>query len=214
MCVGAPCNASAPFSRRRLAEKDRAILERGVRAFVSYIRGYKEHHCKFIFRLSDVDLGRLAYCFGLLRLPRMPEIKRKGRTLAFEPSSVDPETVPFRDKAREKQRRQGEAAREVKREKERQERQAKAAQHAQQAALQKLPSAKRKKLATRQDQHDMEEDYHMLRRIKVSPRVEQSAGDRDATSLVRISLGSCRGASCLVASSPRYGALRAEGENV
>jgi hypothetical protein len=35
---------------RRQAEGDRELMERGVKAFVSYVRGYKEHHCKFIFR--------------------------------------------------------------------------------------------------------------------------------------------------------------------
>jgi hypothetical protein len=27
-------------------------MEAGMRAFVSYIRAYKEHHCKFIFRMQ------------------------------------------------------------------------------------------------------------------------------------------------------------------
>ena len=28
------------------------VLEAGTKAFVSFVRGYKEHHCKFIFRLQ------------------------------------------------------------------------------------------------------------------------------------------------------------------
>lgn len=27
-------------------------MEAGTKAFVSYVRAYKEHHCKFIFRLQ------------------------------------------------------------------------------------------------------------------------------------------------------------------
>ena len=27
-------------------------MEAGMKAFVSYVRAYKEHHCKFIFRLQ------------------------------------------------------------------------------------------------------------------------------------------------------------------
>ena len=27
-------------------------MEKGSRAFVSYVRGYKEHHCRFIFRVQ------------------------------------------------------------------------------------------------------------------------------------------------------------------
>ena len=33
-----------------LVTKDRDVLEKGTRAFTSYIRAYKEHHCSFIFR--------------------------------------------------------------------------------------------------------------------------------------------------------------------
>jgi ATP-dependent RNA helicase DDX55/SPB4 len=33
-----------------LVTKDRDILEKGTKAFTSYIRAYKEHHCAFIFR--------------------------------------------------------------------------------------------------------------------------------------------------------------------
>lgn len=33
-------------------------MEKGSRALVSLVRGYKEHHCKFVFRLQ---VG-LAYC--------------------------------------------------------------------------------------------------------------------------------------------------------
>lgn len=37
---------------RRESETDRSVMEKGTRAFVSFVRGYKEHHCKFIFRLA------------------------------------------------------------------------------------------------------------------------------------------------------------------
>ena len=60
----------------------------------SQIRGYKEHQCRFIFRLADVDLGRLGHVFGLLRMPRMAEIKHAAVALkSFRPSAVDPDTV-------------------------------------------------------------------------------------------------------------------------
>ncbi|KAL4439653.1 hypothetical protein ABPG75_002654 [Micractinium tetrahymenae] len=37
---------------QRQAEADRLVMETGTKAFVSYVRAYKEHHCKFIFRLQ------------------------------------------------------------------------------------------------------------------------------------------------------------------
>lgn len=35
---------------RSAAKNDRDVMEKGLRAFVSYIRAYKEHHCSYIFR--------------------------------------------------------------------------------------------------------------------------------------------------------------------
>ena len=35
---------------KSMALRDRDVLEKGTRAFTSYIRAYKEHHCAFIFR--------------------------------------------------------------------------------------------------------------------------------------------------------------------
>ena len=64
------------------------------------VRGYKEHQCRFIFRLADVDLGQLGHVFGLLRMPRMAEIKHAAVALKnFRPSPVDPDTVKASTKA-------------------------------------------------------------------------------------------------------------------
>lgn len=38
------------FQIRTAAKKDRDVMEKGLRAFVSYIRAYKEHHCSYILR--------------------------------------------------------------------------------------------------------------------------------------------------------------------
>jgi ATP-dependent RNA helicase DDX55/SPB4 len=35
---------------REAAAADRDVLEKGTRAMVSFVRGYKEHQCKYIFR--------------------------------------------------------------------------------------------------------------------------------------------------------------------
>jgi hypothetical protein len=45
---------------RAAAEGDREVMEKGSRAFVSLVRGYKEHHCKFVFRLQV----RFRHCLG------------------------------------------------------------------------------------------------------------------------------------------------------
>ncbi|KAF6080921.1 DEAD-box helicase 55 [Phyllostomus discolor] len=81
---------------RATALADRAVFEKGVRAFVSHVQAYAKHECSLIFRLK-------ARGFALLRMPRMPELR--GRQFPdFEPADVDTDSIPFRDKVREKQR--------------------------------------------------------------------------------------------------------------
>jgi len=92
-------------SIRKFVLKDRDILEKGTKAYTSYIRAYKEHHCGFIFRFSALDLGLLASSFSLLRLPKMPELRDKKLT-NFVPAGpeVNIHAIPFKDKARESSR--------------------------------------------------------------------------------------------------------------
>ncbi|EDV90523.1 GH14140 [Drosophila grimshawi] len=54
---------------------DRGIYDKGMRAFVSHVRAYTKHECSAILRLKDLDLGKMATAYGLLQLPRMPELK-------------------------------------------------------------------------------------------------------------------------------------------
>jgi len=69
-------------------------MEKGIKAFVSFVRAYKEHQCKFIFRLADLDLAQLATALGLLKLPKMPEMRKtKQRLEGFTPSALDPNDV-------------------------------------------------------------------------------------------------------------------------
>lgn len=51
------------------------MYEKGKLAFVSYIRAYTKHECSHIFRTNELDYVKLAQGFGLLHLPKMPEIK-------------------------------------------------------------------------------------------------------------------------------------------
>jgi ATP-dependent RNA helicase DDX55/SPB4 len=61
---------------------DRTLLEGGSRAFMAFLRAYKENQCSFIFRTDALDVASVAYAYGLLRLPRIPEtaaLLRQGR---------------------------------------------------------------------------------------------------------------------------------------
>lgn len=46
-----------------------------AKAFVSAVRAYSKHEAAYIFRLRDLDVFGMGTSFGLLRLPRMPEIR-------------------------------------------------------------------------------------------------------------------------------------------
>lgn len=88
---------------RAMAMADRAVFEKGMKAFVSFIQAYAKHECSLIFRLKDLDFASLARGFALLRMPRMPELRGK-QFPDFVPTDIDTDTIPFKDKIREKQR--------------------------------------------------------------------------------------------------------------
>jgi ATP-dependent RNA helicase DDX55/SPB4 len=164
---------------RAKCETEREFMDRGVRAFVSFVRGYQEHSCRFIFRVRELDLGALALALGLLRLPRMPETKhlrqRRGDDsdggAGFVQSPVDPETVPYKDKTREKQRQQRLAQQAAdapaKPGRAQQRKDAAAAAHAAPAAPpHRLPAQKRRQVQQRADDDDLDADWRMLKKLK------------------------------------------------
>ncbi|XP_043253012.1 probable ATP-dependent RNA helicase DDX55 homolog [Colletes gigas] len=88
---------------RNLQKKDRLLFDKANRAFVSYIQAYNKHECNLILRLKDIDLGKLALSFGLLRMPRMPELKGRD-TSAFEPENIDTNSIAYSNKQKEQHR--------------------------------------------------------------------------------------------------------------
>src|SRR6266542_2011733 len=50
-----------------------------MKAFVSFVRAYSKHEASYIFRVKDLDMVGVARCYGLLRIPRMPELKTANR---------------------------------------------------------------------------------------------------------------------------------------
>ncbi|XP_016920140.1 probable ATP-dependent RNA helicase DDX55 homolog [Apis cerana] len=88
---------------RDLQKQDRFLFDKANRAFVSYIQAYNKHECNLILRLKDIDLGKLAMSFGLLRMPRMPELKGKDIS-SFGEEHVDINSIAYSDKQKEKSR--------------------------------------------------------------------------------------------------------------
>ncbi|KAI9600030.1 hypothetical protein KEM48_000244 [Puccinia striiformis f. sp. tritici PST-130] len=61
---------------KKIVKTDRGLHDRGVKAFVSYVQFYSKHETSYIFKLDQLDLLSLAFHgFGLIKLPKMPELK-------------------------------------------------------------------------------------------------------------------------------------------
>lgn len=55
---------------------------------MSLVRAYSKHEASYIFRVKDLDLVGTARCYGLLRLPRMPEFKNVDKS-SWNDADVD-----------------------------------------------------------------------------------------------------------------------------
>ncbi|KAL8624710.1 ATP-dependent RNA helicase ddx55 [Nucella lapillus] len=169
---------------RHLATKDRALYDKGMRAFVSFIQSYIKHECNMIFRLKDLDFGQLATGFGLLRIPKMPELKGRKVT-AFIPAEVDINAIHFKDKTREKLRQQKLESGERKEKKKqahrveteawskqkerkgnRQKRRDKKDRKKQTQEEKEGSSKKREREETEEDLDDLEKDMRLIKKLK------------------------------------------------
>ncbi|KAK9746639.1 DEAD/DEAH box helicase [Popillia japonica] len=86
---------------RQLQLKDRVLMEKATRAFVSHIRAYSKHECSLLLRIKDLSIGAMAATYGLLQLPKMPELKNKDSSDFPIVENFDFNAVPYKDKDRE-----------------------------------------------------------------------------------------------------------------
>lgn len=70
------------------------IYEKGKQAFVSYIKAYSKNECSHIFQIKELDFVKLGYGFGLIHLPRMPEIKKELKYESFV--KVETSQIPYK----------------------------------------------------------------------------------------------------------------------
>ncbi|GBP23870.1 Probable ATP-dependent RNA helicase DDX55 homolog [Eumeta japonica] len=85
-----------------LQKKDRAVFEKGQRAFVSHMRAYSKHECNILLQFKELPLGKIASSYGLLKLPLMPEIKQEHKEQFMGPKEViDFNSIPYKDKQKE-----------------------------------------------------------------------------------------------------------------
>ncbi|KAA8574915.1 hypothetical protein EYC84_004152 [Monilinia fructicola] len=83
---------------------DRALYDKGQRAFVSWVQAYSKHQASSIFRVADLDWTDLGNAWALVRLPKMPELKKweGDKTLGIK---LELSEYAYKDKVREKARR-------------------------------------------------------------------------------------------------------------
>jgi ATP-dependent RNA helicase DDX55/SPB4 len=84
-------------------ENDRDLYDKSVKAFVSFIRSYQAHQAKYIFDLSKLDIVSVMRSFGILKIPKMPEIKKFDTSLFVE-SLVKVYEIGYKDGKREEAR--------------------------------------------------------------------------------------------------------------
>ncbi|CAH2052597.1 unnamed protein product, partial [Iphiclides podalirius] len=86
-------------------KKDRAVLDKGQRAFVSHVQAYSKHECNLLLQLKELPLGHIATSYGLLKLPIMPEVKEEHRKQFVGPKEqMDYNLIPYKDKQKEASR--------------------------------------------------------------------------------------------------------------
>ncbi|CAG9814893.1 unnamed protein product [Phaedon cochleariae] len=106
---------------RNIHRSDRAIMEKATQAFVSHVRAYSKHACSLLFKIKptyvvcsqylvetlhkpfqELPLGAVGATYGLLKLPKMPELKNRDLSDFPEIPDLDLNTIPYKDKTREK----------------------------------------------------------------------------------------------------------------
>ncbi|XAR71898.1 RNA helicase [Bertholletia excelsa] len=153
---------------RSAAKKDRDVMEKGLRAFVSFIRAYKEHHCSYIFRWKELEIGKLGMGYGLLQLPSMPEVKHHSlSTEGFTPvEDINLEEIKFKDKSREKQRRKNLQAKKALEQQEPKPQKPKASASATSTFTKKKTAKQRRAVQSVEDDEEMAREYRLLKKLK------------------------------------------------
>jgi ATP-dependent RNA helicase DDX55/SPB4 len=92
---------------RDIVLTDRALHDKAQRAFVSWTRSYTKHQASSIFRIADLDWADLALAWGLLKLPKMPELRDwrgGGDGTRLDGHAIDWTGFAYKDKQRETRR--------------------------------------------------------------------------------------------------------------
>ncbi|XP_044763667.1 probable ATP-dependent RNA helicase DDX55 homolog [Coccinella septempunctata] len=89
---------------RNFLMKDRAMMDMGTKAFVSHIRAYSKHECSLLLQVKKLPLGAMALTYGLLQMPKMPELKNRDISDFRTIENFDSNSVAYKDAKKEKSR--------------------------------------------------------------------------------------------------------------
>ncbi|GLT31513.1 hypothetical protein SLA2020_062460 [Shorea laevis] len=154
---------------RSAARKDRDVMEKGLRAFVSYIRAYKEHHCSYIFRWKELEIGKLAMGYGLLQFPSMPEVKQHSlSTEGFVPvEDLNFDEIKYKDKSREKQRKKNlQAKKEREQEEQKPKKPNKIPNSSATTVMRRKTARQRRAAQSVEDEEELTREYRLLKKLK------------------------------------------------
>lgn len=163
---------------KQMAQKDRNVYEKGMKAFVSYVQSYSKHECRYLLRVKDLDFCGLAKGFGLLKIPHMPELKGTDMS-GFQEEDIDLNQVGYLDKGKEEKRQEklkqwketGENPFLKKKKAERWseakgKKEDKKAKRDERKEKKKLKDKKRKQQMTEEDLKDLADDIKLIKKFK------------------------------------------------
>ncbi|KAM1029001.1 hypothetical protein ACFX1X_042026 [Malus domestica] len=123
------------------------------------MRAYKEHHCSYIFRWKELEVGKLGMGFGLLQLPAMPEVKHHSlSTEGFIPvEDMNLEEIKFK-RIYNRRKKQNSKNRNIKK--------IKKIPNASDAAMRKKTGKQRRAIQTAEDDDELAREYRLLKKLK------------------------------------------------
>jgi len=141
-------------------------MDLGQRAFVSFVRAYKEHELAYTMMFSMLPFAGIASGYGLLFFPRMPDIKHFK--IEFKPPlNIKARDIKYKDKNREKQRLKNMQARREKNEQERKAREALEAERQRKKRKEK-PKRRRKRVhqEIKSEWEELQREVNMMKKLK------------------------------------------------
>ncbi|CEF68557.1 ATP-dependent RNA helicase DDX55 [Strongyloides ratti] len=161
--------------RNKLIEKhshDRDALELVTRAYMSLVKALVSHDCQIVCKGKHMDLVGYANSYGLLRLPKLPELAKRDLS-GFRRPNVKCSDVPYKDEKKELERQKALEKRAEETEKKYAERNAKDAQNGGTMKRKKInkkeeaeKELRKKRKIANQEWNELAQSQNILKKLK------------------------------------------------